>query len=133
MAGKRRTTARGATRLRKALRELGMTDDELAASAELINNVGWLEDRLFNARIDVGDAPLVETYDHGGGQRGTKKSAWVEAYSRLYASYVTGLRSLLDRLETEHKVADAAHSDVRSKIQAMREAERNRGGDDEQA
>lgn len=130
MAAKRRTTARGANRLRKALRELGMTEDELSASAELIQNVGWLEDRLFNARIDVGDAPLVETYDHGGGQSGTKKAAWVEAYSKLYASYVSGLRSLLDRLDTEHKVSDAAHSDVKSKIQALREAERNRNGDD---
>lgn len=130
MAAKRRTTARGANRLRKALRELGMTEDELSASAELIQNVGWLEDRLFNARIDVGDAPLVETYDHGGGQSGTKKAAWVEAYSKLYASYVSGLRSLLDRLETEHKVSDAAHSDVKSKIQALREAERNRNVDD---
>ena len=130
MAAKRRTTARGASRLKKTLIALGMSDDELAASAELIANVGFLEDRLFNARIDIADAPLVETYDHGGGQAGTKKAAWVEAYGKIYASYVAGLRALLDRIEVEHSVADAASTEVRSKILALREAERNRDAGD---
>lgn len=127
---KRRTTSRGATRIKKALSELGMSDEELAASAELIANVGFLEDRLFNARIDIADAPLVETYDHGGGQQGTKKAAWVEAYAKLYASYLQGLRSLMDRVAVERPTSDVAHAEVRSRIQALRDAERNRDGAD---
>lgn len=124
---KRRSGARGASRIRTSLRNLGLSDEELSAADELIENVGFIEDRLFNARLEIGDAPIFETYDHGGGQRGTKKAAWVEAYSRLYASYITGLKSLLERLGDKHSAAEVAHSDVKSRLQALRDAEKKRG------
>ena len=130
-APKRRTTARGATRLKKTLAGIGMSAEELAASDELIKNVGFLEDRLFNARIDIADAPLVVEYDNGGGKCGTRKNPIFDVYAKLYVSYVSGLKALLERLPVSVTVTQVADTSIQSKrdlIASLRATEANRGG-----
>lgn len=124
MATKRKT-ARGAGRLRKALRQMGMDDDMLALCAELISNVGFLEDALWNARIDLMGAPIVVDYDNGGGQSGMRKHPGLEAYSRLYQQYLQGIRTLIEKLPGA-RAADLVDSSAAATMAALRRAEKER-------
>lgn len=129
---KRRTSPRGAARLKRTLKAVGMSAEELAASAELIQNVGFIEDRLFNARIDMADEPLVVAYDNGGGQAGVRKNPAYEVYAKLYASYIAGIKTLLERLPVAMPVEIIADTSLQAKrdvIASLREAEAKRGGD----
>lgn len=121
----KRKTARGASRLRRALRELGMTDDMLALCHELVANVGFLEDALWNARIDLMGAPIVVEYDNGGGQAGLRKHPGLEAYTRLYQQYLQGIRTLVEKLP-EARSADLVDSDAAAMMESLRAAERER-------
>lgn len=128
---KRRTSPRGAARLKRTLKGVGMSAEELAASAELIQNVGFLEDRLFNARIDMAEEPLVVAYDNGGGQQGVRKNPAYEVYTKLYSSYIAGVRTLLERLPVTMPVEIVADTSLQAKrdvIASLRQAEADRGG-----
>ena len=128
---KRRTSPRGAARLKRTLKGVGMSAEELAASAELIQNVGFLEDRLFNARIDRAEEPLVVAYDNGGGQQGVRKNPAYEVYTKLYSSYIAGVRTLLERLPVTMPVEIVADTSLQAKrdvIASLRQAEADRGG-----
>lgn len=128
---KRRTAPRGANRIKRTLKGIGMSSEELAASAELIQNVGFLEDRLFNARIDMAEEPLVVEYDNGGGQHGVRKNPAYDVYAKLYSSYIAGVKALLDRLPVAMPVEIVADTSLQAKrdvIVSLREAEAARGG-----
>jgi hypothetical protein len=108
-----------------------MSAEELAASAELIQNVGFLEDRLYNARIDMAEEPLVVAYDNGGGQQGVRKNPAYEVYTKLYSSYIAGVRTLLERLPVTMPVEIVADTSLQAKrdvIASLRQAEADRGG-----
>jgi len=124
MAQKRKTP-RGANRLRKALRAVGMEDEMLALCGELIASVGFLEDALWNARVDLVCAPLVVEYDNGGGQSGTRKNPAFDAYAKLYQQYLQGLRLLIDRIP-DAQVADVISTDAASTMEALRKIEQER-------
>ena len=128
---KRRTSPRGAARLKRTLKGVGMSAEELAASAELIQNVGFLEDRLYNARLDMAEEPLVVAYDNGGGQQGVRKNPAYEVYTKLYSSYIAGVRTLLERLPVTMPVEIVADTSLQAKrdvIASLRQAEADRGG-----
>lgn len=130
---KRRTSPRGASRLKRTLKGVGMSAEELAASAELIQNVGFLEDRLYNARIDMAEEPLVVAYDNGGGQQGVRKNPAYEVYTKLYSSYIAGVRTLLERLPVTMPVEIVADTSLQAKrdvIASLRQTEAQRGGTD---
>lgn len=123
-----RETARGAARLSKALRQMGMDEDMLALCAELISNVGFLEDELWNARCDLMDAPIVVEYDNGGGQAGLRKHPGLEAYTRLYQQYLQGIRTLIEKLPVA-RTADLVDSSAAATMAALRRAEKERQHD----
>lgn len=128
---KRRTSPRGASRIKRTLKGIGMSAEELAASAELIQNVGFLEDRLYNARIDLSEEPLVVEYDNGGGQVGVRKNPAYEVYAKLYSSYIAGIKVLLDRLPVAMPVEIVADTSLQAKrdvLATLRKAEAERGG-----
>lgn len=130
---KRRTSPRGASRLKRTLKGVGMSAEELAANAELIQNVGFLEDRLYNARIDMAAEPLVVAYDNGGGQQGVRKNPAYEVYTKLYSSYIAGVRTLLERLPVTMPVEIVADTSLQAKrdvIASLRQTEAQRGGAD---
>ena len=116
-------TARGAARLTKALQQMGMDDDMLALCTELISNVGFLEDALWNARCDLMDAPIVVEYDNGGGQAGLRKHPGLEAYTRLYQQYLQGIRTLIEKLPVA-RTADLVDSGAAATMAALRRAEK---------
>lgn len=127
MAARRRTTARGVTRIKKTLAALGMGEDDLAYHSELIASVGWLEDRLYNARLDLGDAPLTVEYDNGGGQRGVRKNPAFDAFLDAYRQYMQGIRGLLARLPEPVSAGEGvAQPDVAETMARLRDGELRR-------
>ena len=130
---KRRTTPRGASRLKRTLKGIGMSAEEIAAHAELIQNVGFIEDRLYNARIDIADSPLVVEWCDNRGEESVRKNPAYEVYVKLYAQYISGIKALLDRVPVAMPVEIVADTGLQAKrdvIASLRQTEAQRGGAD---
>lgn len=127
---KRRTTPRGASRIKRTLKGIGMSAEEIAANAELIQNVGFIEDRLYNARIDIADAPLVVEWCDNRGEESVRKNPSYEVYTKLYAQYISGIKALLDRVPVAMPVEIVADTGLQAKrdvIASLRQTEVQRG------
>ena len=67
-------------------------------AAELEAEVTWQAARLAEARALIKNAPIIISYDNGGGQKGIRKNPAYEAYAQLFASFVKGMAALDDLL-----------------------------------
>jgi len=120
------------TALVRSLRKLGCDDERIKILTPEIEHAVWLEQKIDEARTLIASTPIVEEYQNGPNQSGTRKSPAYEALHKMVASYNSCLKTIVDAVAPAPVKVEAevsAKSDVAQKrelMQALRRAEEER-------
>ena len=90
-----------ADRLRDLLIECGVPDVRREALEPVIQNVGWMRNKLDEAREAIKGSSVAIPYDNGGGQKGIRENPLFKGYSSLWKTYLSGMSLILDSLPPE--------------------------------
>lgn len=90
-----------ADRLRDLLIECGVSDVRREALEPVIQNVGWMRNKLDEAREAIKGSSVAIPYDNGGGQKGIRENPLFKGYSSLWKTYLSGMSLILDSLPPE--------------------------------
>lgn len=84
-------------RLIRILKKDGAPTEWIDLHRPMISQLGLMTARLElqAARLANPEIPMVEFYDNGGGQIGTRESSDFKAYESLFKTYQIGLKHLL--------------------------------------
>ena len=66
----------------------------LEQAKRLAEEIVFMQDMLDKARNDFKDEGLIDYYDNGGGQKGTRENPAIAAYQKLLKNYMAALDSL---------------------------------------
>lgn len=87
-------------KLNKLLKPV-LDDDTFKVAESLIENIAFLKASLTELREAIRMNGFIETYDNGGGQRGTKDSTYLKAYNTTLKNFNTTWRQLLNMVPKE--------------------------------
>lgn len=92
------------TRIKKHL--LNVSENKLDDAKRIVEDLIYIEDKLEEARLMYAQELLVEEYDNGGGQTGTRVNPAIKAYQDLLRSYLNALDKLDAMKQTEERNDD---------------------------
>ena len=81
-----------AARIKGLLRDI--PSSKTSEAQQIAEEVLLLEDKLNEIYPEFASSPIVEEYDNGGGQMGTRENPLHSAYLKIYRSYSQSLRTL---------------------------------------
>ena len=87
-----------ATRLRKLLRDCGVSEQVIELLEASIDNTAWMRVKLDEARVAIKTSNVVIPYDNGGGQKGLRENPLFKGYESLLKSYMSCMKQLLDTI-----------------------------------
>lgn len=96
-----------ATRIKRLTQNIN--SEQLEEAKRLAESIIYLEDKLDEAREIYADENLVETYDNGGGQIGTRKSPALSAYQDVMKSYRFAMNELNSMKATKSDIDELAN------------------------
>lgn len=74
----------------------GLSENQLKVAGDLIYQASFLSCMLEDLASEISETGSMETYDNGGGQKGTKLSSAVKAYNSAISKYTTITCKLLN-------------------------------------
>lgn len=121
------------TVIKKSLRALGCDEDRLRILDPEIEHAVWLEQKIDQARELIASTPIVEEYQNGPNQSGTRKSPAYEALHKMVSSYNSCIKVIVDAVApvpVKAEVEVSSSQDTARKrdiMMALRQAEEERG------
>ena len=88
-------------RLKKLLKDAGVSDGRIKALEPVIENVSWMKIKLDQAREKIKSSAIVIPYDNGGGQTGIRENPAFRGYESLWKSYMSGMSKILEYMPPE--------------------------------
>ena len=85
-------------RLTRLLKAAGIKEEKLKLMQSVISNTAMMKAKLDDAQMELEGAALVDTYENGGGQTGTRANPVITAYSSLWKCYMTGMKTIIDSM-----------------------------------
>ena len=107
-------------RLEALLEGAGVPAKKREALTPLMQNMAWQKAKLDEAREEMKDERLIDSYDNGGGQSGTRENPFFKSYLNLWRGYLAGLEKftsyLPEELQEEEKQASVSLIDQVKKM-----------------
>ncbi len=94
----KRTITAEYKRLEALLKGAGVPEKKREALAPLMQNMAWQKAKLDEAREEMKDERLIDSYDNGGGQSGTRENPFFKSYLNLWRGYLAGLEKFTSYL-----------------------------------
>lgn len=86
-------------RIRKALKESGVSMTQIKAIEPMIRNLATMADKLDEIAEQLPEAPLVVEYENGEHQRGVRENPIFKTYENLYSSYQNGMNKIIKMID----------------------------------
>lgn len=96
-------------RITRLLKNSNVPEETVKIMQSLIKSTSYLKAKLDDIESEFEFAPIVEEYNNGGDQTGTRVSPYVKAYESLYKSYTAGLKQIMDVIPK--KTVEAAETE----------------------
>ena len=87
--------------LEALLEGAGVPQKKREALAPLMQNMAWQKAKLDEAREEMQDESIVDSYNNGGGQSGTRENPYFKSYLNLWRGYLAGLEKFTSYLPEE--------------------------------
>lgn len=91
------------TLLRKLLQDI--PENRRGEASQLAEEILLLQDKMEEIKPDFESEPIVEEYDNGGGQTGTRENPTHTAYQRMLRSWMNAIHAL-DAMREPEKRSD---------------------------
>lgn len=86
-------------RIRKALKESGVSMTQIKAIEPMIRNLATMADKLDEIAEQLPEAPLTVEYENGEHQRGVRENPIFKTYENLYSSYQNGMNKIIKMID----------------------------------
>ena len=94
----KRTITREYKRLYSLLEAAGVPQKKREALEPLLQNLSWIKCKLDEAREEMLNESIVDEYNNGGNQTGTRESPYFKSYLNLWRGYLAGLEKFTSYL-----------------------------------
>lgn len=88
-----------------------ISEDKSTLCESLIQNAAYMAVKLRELQQLIDQKGMIETYDNGGGQTGTKISSAVQIYQKMLPSYNSVIKTLASILPASERRAAIRASD----------------------
>ena len=72
-----------------------MPEETVKFLQPIIQNTAAIKAKLDDAQDEMQDAPMLITYEHGGGQSGSRENPIFRIYESMWKSYMSGMKTIM--------------------------------------
>lgn len=84
--------------LEALLEDAGVPKKKREALVPLMQNMAWQKAKLDEAREELLNESIIDSYNNGGGQSGTRENPAFKSYLNLWRGYLSGLEKFTSYL-----------------------------------
>lgn len=82
-------------RITRLLKAAGVPEETVKFLQPIIQNTAAIKAKLDDAQDEMQDAPMLITYEHGGGQSGSRENPIFRIYESMWKSYMSGMKTIM--------------------------------------
>lgn len=96
-----------------------LSEDQLKVAGDLIRQCAFMSVMLEDLSDTITEEGATESYDHGGGQKGTKVGSATKAYNTAISKYAAIINNLLKMIPDDKRNFDAELREHKSLLESQ--------------